>query len=1022
MNSSLSSTSRPLSSSAPLPRRQFLKKAALASGLAAYPGGLTRWLTGAPPNAARTEWGPTEQRLDGAWLIALDPQNIGLAKRWFAKDSYPVSTARQISVPGNIWEVHPKYNGIAWYARNFVTSLFWSRQLRYYLSFGACCYSCDVWLNGTHLGNHVGAEAPFEFDASNALTPSENWLVLRVNSPLGFILGGSNDRPVVWGTGGLLQHVDLSSHPRIRILDIFIRSDWKTGTANLSVTFDNATTQASAVILDVLIRPRAGGSAVTMKDSVKIPPGKSVRALELTVPAHRLWSLEDPFLYSLWLSAHSSAGTDVYTVPRFGFREFTINCDGYFSLNGKRLLVKSTHGNVFDPIAIEASSRDLARLKLTFPRLKQAGFNMFREIVYAALPEQLDMADDLGFLIYNEHQASWIMQNPQKFALGLPGLIRRSRNHPSLVIWGLLNEAGANRFDNRQIVKSAQHFLPILRSLDDTRLVLFSSGRWDQLFTVGAASRPRSHKFDCYLGGESPHEPVSLGTFSDFEGVWNLNGAYSDGAGDAHIYEPYPTSLEFAREMLHLGARTGPFFVSEAGQGSIYDALGAQRLMKAANAPKDAYLSTETINPGVRAIREVWAKYHLYDTYPNIEQMIRASQESAAVQRALFLSCIRANGKVMGHNVTDLTDTFGSGGGIMDSFRNFKAGYFDMFTNAWAKVRWCLFVDPRCAYADEVLRVRAILANEDMLAPGKYQARVSIAREGTELWSTSATVPIQKGSNPPLAYPVLDASVFIPGLREGRYVMTAALEGTTKPAADHLSFYVFDRVQHANLEGISVTVLGIPASVRDMLTDRKVRLRDYAMDASFDHDVIFVGPEGFKLASTWRDLYRRIASGAHAIFLDPGVFRSNTRENAWLALDRKGSLAGRLQPSIYHGEIVAKKSAIMDGLPHGLLTPATYGQLLRGVRFFRDIQVPDEPQLVWIDAASPHFFDEGVVIGTYYYHAGRFTLNTLDLIGNQGNPTADRILVNLVKYAAITARPSQPLPVDYETESQKLGA
>jgi len=162
------------------------------------------------------------------------------------------------------------------------------------------------------------------------------------------------------------------------------------------------------------------------------------------------WSLEDPFLYTVKVTVDWAGQQDAFAVPHVGFRDFRINEHGYFELNGKRIFPKCTHSNVYDPVIILGTSRDMKYVTPDFARMKDAGFNMFREIMYSALPEQLDRADELGYLIYNEHQAAWMLRDASKFAVDLPGVIRRDRNHPSLVIWGLLNETPAGPvYDDR---------------------------------------------------------------------------------------------------------------------------------------------------------------------------------------------------------------------------------------------------------------------------------------------------------------------------------------------------------------------------------------------------------------------------------------------------------------------------------------------------------------------------------------------------------------------------------------------
>ena len=108
------------------------------------------------------------------------------------------------------------------------------------------------------------------------------------------------------------------------------------------------------------------------------------------------------------------------------------------------------------------------------------GFNAVRFIWGGATPRQLDFCDEIGLLVYEESYASApIADGPkmaERFDAGVSELIRRDRNHPSVVIWGLLNEA-----PDGPAFRHAVAMLPLVRSLDATRMVLLNSGRYDHV-------------------------------------------------------------------------------------------------------------------------------------------------------------------------------------------------------------------------------------------------------------------------------------------------------------------------------------------------------------------------------------------------------------------------------------------------------------------------------------------------------------------------------------------------------------
>lgn len=86
------------------------------------------------------------QSLNGTWMLAIDPRNIGKAEHWFEK--VPIEGAQDANVPGIIQQTFSGYHGVVWYWRTFTPEKASSSSGRYLLRFWAVDYLADVWLNG----------------------------------------------------------------------------------------------------------------------------------------------------------------------------------------------------------------------------------------------------------------------------------------------------------------------------------------------------------------------------------------------------------------------------------------------------------------------------------------------------------------------------------------------------------------------------------------------------------------------------------------------------------------------------------------------------------------------------------------------------------------------------------------------------------------------------------------------------------------------------------------------------------
>lgn len=422
--------------------------------------------------------------LDGdQWQMAVDQQDIGRANHWYRS---PHDDARQAQVPWIIQDAFPGYHGVAWYWRNFKAPSLHDGEQRCLLRFWAVDYLADVWLNGVYVGGHEGGETPFVLDVTDVINAEqENLLAVRVLNPTheridGMVLAETPRQARVipyhagaaYNHGGITGNVELLVTPLVRVEDLYARADPQTGIIRISANMRNASDAELSCRLSFRVAPAASGETLNVVElDRKLAAGDTLVETEIRIEQPHLWELNDPFLYRVTLQA----GDDECSV-RCGFREFCFQ-NGYFRLNGRRIYLRSTHTCNHFPVGLKLPpDPDMARRDLL--DLKVMGFNMIRFIWGGAERYQLDLCDEIGLMVYEESFASSaIQESPQlaeRWERSIGELIQRDRNHPSVVIWGLLNE-----------VRDSPHFrlaansLPMVRKLDDSRMVFLNSGRWD---------------------------------------------------------------------------------------------------------------------------------------------------------------------------------------------------------------------------------------------------------------------------------------------------------------------------------------------------------------------------------------------------------------------------------------------------------------------------------------------------------------------------------------------------------------
>jgi Glycosyl hydrolases family 2, TIM barrel domain/Glycosyl hydrolases family 2, sugar binding domain/Glycosyl hydrolases family 2 len=436
--------------------------------------------------------------LDGDdWRLATDPRNEGRAQEWWRA---PRPDARSAHVPWIIQGTFPGFHGVAWYWRDFDAPASPHPAGRFLLRFGAVDYLADVWLNGVRVGGHEGGETPFEIDVTGAVRTGEahpNRLAVRVlnptNDPIdGVTLAQTARRCKVmpfsagaaFDHGGITGPVELVASPEVRVGDLVIVAPAPGGSKTVQVRVEvavvNAGRQARQGTLDLAVAAASSGPTIVASRTRRtFPPGESRFVVDLPLAQARLWEVNDPYLYraSAAVRVDGSASFDECST-RFGVRDFRF-ADGYFRLNGRRIYLRSTHTCNHFPIG-QQFPRDPDLVRRDLLNLKAMGFNAVRFIWGGATPRQLDYCDEIGLLVYEESYASAPLADGPKmverFDAGVAELIHRDRNHPSVVIWGLLNEAPDGPAFRRAVA-----MLPLVRGLDATRMVLLNSGRYDNV-------------------------------------------------------------------------------------------------------------------------------------------------------------------------------------------------------------------------------------------------------------------------------------------------------------------------------------------------------------------------------------------------------------------------------------------------------------------------------------------------------------------------------------------------------------
>ena len=399
-----------------------------------------------PPPARK---GRDIQVIDGQWKFLTDASRAGEAGGW--QKAIPAD-ARTTSLPA-LWgaDAAPNYTGVAWYWREFETKAGWKGQT-VRLRFEAAAENTQVWLNGEKLGEHTGGATPFEFNITKPVKIGQkNLVAVRVE---GSAKAGA----------GLWQGVLLMAHDEAYINDVFSQGDTHgrmTAAINLLNTSDktgDSTLEARVIALNAPAK-----ELKRTLQNLHLTPALNLTNLLLSVRGKplKLWSPEQPFLYSLQLVFRQDADILDTQEVIFGFREF-----GYanetLQINGESLKPTSLVLSLDRPIVL-ATTEDTAHLREIFLRARNAGVNIL--YLDAPPPALLRMADETGMLIIEGARPK---QKAQAMEDEINALILRDRSHPCILAWNLSDAKDT-------LVQS-------VRQLDPTRFLLAGSSTSRKLY------------------------------------------------------------------------------------------------------------------------------------------------------------------------------------------------------------------------------------------------------------------------------------------------------------------------------------------------------------------------------------------------------------------------------------------------------------------------------------------------------------------------------------------------------------
>ena len=441
--------------------------------------------------------------------------------------------------------------GVGWYRKTFSVPAADSGRL-VFVEFDGVYRNSEVWINGQYLGKRPYGYSSFRYELTPHLRygTERNVIAVRVDN--------SQQPNSRWYSGsGIYRHVRLVTTDPVHV------DQWGTYITTPAVSAEssrvtiltsvrNEAHGGQPVVLRTIVYDSAGKEVAAVSAPIQIPPDSVTGiAQTLTISRPILWSLERPYLYrAVSRVMCGSRACDRYTTP-FGVRSFVFRVDSGFLLNGRPVKIRGVclHHDL-GALGAAVNTRAIGR---QLEIMRAMGANALRTSHNPPAPELLDLTDRMGFIVLDEAFDMWKKEKTKLdyhldwdawHVRDLSDMVRRDRNHPSVLMWSIGNEVMEQwTNDDSTAAPIARELAAIVHALDPTRPVT-------QAANNGSPANPVFHAGALDLLGHNYHHEVWADFPAQYPGAkfviteamsaLNSRGVYTQPSDSVAVYyTPY---------------------------------------------------------------------------------------------------------------------------------------------------------------------------------------------------------------------------------------------------------------------------------------------------------------------------------------------------------------------------------------------------------------------------------------------------------------------------------------------------
>jgi len=356
-------------------------------------------------------------------------------------------------VPKHPGKVPENYNPVGSYRRDFNVAANWEGK-EIFLHIGAMKSGGFVWINGMYVGYSQGSKLPAEFDITKVIKPGKNTIAIQI---FRWTDGSYLECQDFWRISGIERSVFIYAQPKIRIQDFEVVSSldqtYENGILKLDLKIKNHLNKkqklkTSYKLLDAQLNSTFSGTNDLLIKAHK----EATTNFSATVNNVKPWSAEHPNLYTLLIEIKDKKGNVLeVTTSKIGFRSVEIK-NGLLLVNGKRITLKGVNTQETDPETGHIMSEELILKDIRL--WKENNINAVRLSHYPRGRRFYELCDFYGMYVvdeanieshgmyYGKHSLAKKTNWEKAHVDRMLRMVARDKNHPSVVIWSMGNEAG----------------------------------------------------------------------------------------------------------------------------------------------------------------------------------------------------------------------------------------------------------------------------------------------------------------------------------------------------------------------------------------------------------------------------------------------------------------------------------------------------------------------------------------------------------------------------------------------------